>query len=435
HLETKASQGSMANQGFMVNKGFMATQGSEDHLETKASQGSVANEVFMATQGFVVNQGSEDHLETKAHQGSMANLGFQDHPDANVHDSSMDWLELKVCQGPTANQGPKDYLETKVNQGPMACLGLKVHRGSLAKTHLKIEVHQSPVALKGHESSMANHSQGSMVHLEPKVNQGSTAHLVLEVHQDFMTCQTSEEHLETKVNQGSTAHREAKVNQGPRDHREAKVNQGPRAHREAKVNQGPTAHREAKPSEDHLETKVNPEVNQDPVTCLDLKFHQDSLTNRGSAAHLGTKFHHLPVANQATPPLPRPRISSGTHLGLVLVTLGSLLLPGTMGVALEFGGIPGQWARYSRWAPGAGGQLSFSVKTNISRALLLYLDDGGNCDFLELLVAEGRLRLRFAIACAEPATVHPPLSITDGRWHMVLLTRNARETSLTVDGE
>uniref|UniRef100_A0A672U2K5 Laminin G domain-containing protein n=1 Tax=Strigops habroptila TaxID=2489341 RepID=A0A672U2K5_STRHB len=100
-----------------------------------------------------------------------------------------------------------------------------------------------------------------------------------------------------------------------------------------------------------------------------------------------------------------------------------------------FGGAPGQWARYGRWAPGAGGQLSFSLKTNISRALLLYLDDGGNCDFLELLVAEGRLRLRFAIACAEPATVQPPPVVSDGRWHMVLLTRNARETALAVDGD
>ncbi|KAF1426900.1 Neurexin-2, partial [Spheniscus magellanicus] len=125
----------------------------------------------------------------------------------------------------------------------------------------------------------------------------------------------------------------------------------------------------------------------------------------------------------------------GARLGLVLLTLGSLLLPGTSGAALEFGGAPGQWARYGRWAPGAGGQLSFSLKTNISRALLLYLDDGGNCDFLELLVAEGRLRLRFAIACAEPATVQPPAAVSDGRWHMVLLTRNARETALAVDGE
>ncbi|XP_039677565.1 neurexin 2b isoform X3 [Perca fluviatilis] len=102
---------------------------------------------------------------------------------------------------------------------------------------------------------------------------------------------------------------------------------------------------------------------------------------------------------------------------------------------LEFGGAPGQWARYGRWEAGSVGELSFSLKTNISKALVLYLDDGGNCDFLELLIAGGRLQLRFAIHCAEPATVHMETRVNDDRWHMVLLTRNFRETLLMVDGE
>ncbi|XP_074555457.1 neurexin-2-beta isoform X8 [Halichoeres trimaculatus] len=102
---------------------------------------------------------------------------------------------------------------------------------------------------------------------------------------------------------------------------------------------------------------------------------------------------------------------------------------------LEFGGAPGQWARYGRWEAGSVGELSFSLKTNISKALVLYLDDGGNCDFLELLIAGGRLQLRFAIHCAEPATLHMETRVNDDRWHMVLLTRNFRETLLMVDGE
>uniref|UniRef100_A0A8C5IE88 NRX2A protein n=1 Tax=Junco hyemalis TaxID=40217 RepID=A0A8C5IE88_JUNHY len=151
---------------------------------------------------------------------------------------------------------------------------------------------------------------------------------------------------------------------------------------------------------------------------------------------LGTECHQPLVPTWATPaPCPRAQIPSGARLGLVLLTLGSLLLPCARASALEFGGAPGQWARYGRWAPGAGGQLSFRFKTNVTRALLLYLDDGGNCDFLELLVAEGRLRLRFAIACAEPATLEPPAPVSDGRWHAVLLTRQARHAALAVDGE
>uniref|UniRef100_A0A3B3Q2K9 Neurexin 2 n=1 Tax=Paramormyrops kingsleyae TaxID=1676925 RepID=A0A3B3Q2K9_9TELE len=104
-------------------------------------------------------------------------------------------------------------------------------------------------------------------------------------------------------------------------------------------------------------------------------------------------------------------------------------------MALEFGGAPGQWARYGRWEAGSGGELSFSLKTNVSRALVLYLDDGGNCDFLELLIVDGRLQLRFTIHCAEPAILHTETPVSDERWHMVLLTRNYRETMLVVDSE
>uniref|UniRef100_A0A8D0H797 Neurexin 2 n=1 Tax=Sphenodon punctatus TaxID=8508 RepID=A0A8D0H797_SPHPU len=122
-------------------------------------------------------------------------------------------------------------------------------------------------------------------------------------------------------------------------------------------------------------------------------------------------------------------------LPLVLLLLAAMLGAGAEGAALEFGGATGQWARYARWDASSSGELSFSLKTNVSRALVLYLDDGGNCDFLELLIAEGRFRLRFTISCAEPATLHLETPVNDDRWHMVLLTRNYRETMLVVDGE
>ncbi|KAF4098461.1 hypothetical protein G5714_020491 [Onychostoma macrolepis] len=103
--------------------------------------------------------------------------------------------------------------------------------------------------------------------------------------------------------------------------------------------------------------------------------------------------------------------------------------------ALEFDGLPGQWVRYGPWEAGSTGELSFTVKTNISKAVVLYLDDGGNCDFLELLINDGRLQLRFAIHCGEPASLHMETHVNDERWHRVLLTRNYRETMLAMDGE
>uniref|UniRef100_A0A672QB38 Neurexin-1-like n=1 Tax=Sinocyclocheilus grahami TaxID=75366 RepID=A0A672QB38_SINGR len=103
--------------------------------------------------------------------------------------------------------------------------------------------------------------------------------------------------------------------------------------------------------------------------------------------------------------------------------------------ALEFDGLPGQWVRYGPWEAGATGELSFTMKTNISKAVVLYLDDGGNCDFLELLINDGRLQLRFAIHCGEPASLHMETHVNDERWHRVLLTRNYRETMLAMDAE
>ncbi|XP_071754355.2 neurexin-2-beta isoform X8 [Centroberyx gerrardi] len=117
----------------------------------------------------------------------------------------------------------------------------------------------------------------------------------------------------------------------------------------------------------------------------------------------------------------------------------SLLLAGlvltVMGMALEYEGVPGQWTRYGQWDARASGELSFILKTNISKALMLYLDDGGNCDFLELLIADGRLQMRFTIHCAEPASLHTETRINDLRWHRILLSRNFRETRLVVDNE
>ncbi|XP_072518901.1 neurexin-2-beta isoform X11 [Salminus brasiliensis] len=133
------------------------------------------------------------------------------------------------------------------------------------------------------------------------------------------------------------------------------------------------------------------------------------------------------------------RCSGGQGLAELLLGLlaaFSLAAYSSLVVALEFDGLPGQWARYGRWEEAGGtGELSFTMKTNISRAVVLYLDDGGDCDFLEVLISEGRPLLRFAIHCGEPASLHLETRVSDERWHRVLLTRNYRQTALAVDAE
>ncbi|XP_053192279.1 neurexin 3a isoform X2 [Scomber japonicus] len=103
-------------------------------------------------------------------------------------------------------------------------------------------------------------------------------------------------------------------------------------------------------------------------------------------------------------------------------------------MGLEFLGTPGQWARYLRWDASTRGDLSFQLKTDASEALLLYFDDGGYCDFLQLSVVEGRLQLRFSIDCAE-ATVVSERRVDDSSWHFATLSRYNLRTVLGLDGQ
>uniref|UniRef100_A0A8C4QIU4 Uncharacterized protein n=1 Tax=Eptatretus burgeri TaxID=7764 RepID=A0A8C4QIU4_EPTBU len=103
--------------------------------------------------------------------------------------------------------------------------------------------------------------------------------------------------------------------------------------------------------------------------------------------------------------------------------------------ALVFGGEPGQWARFLRWEGASwAGRLTFQLHTNQSQGLIMYQDDGGFCDFLTLLLSEGRLQLQVGAACAE-SMVRSDRQVDDGRWHWVQLGRAGRQTMLSLDGE
>ncbi|KAG7461180.1 hypothetical protein MATL_G00207410 [Megalops atlanticus] len=101
---------------------------------------------------------------------------------------------------------------------------------------------------------------------------------------------------------------------------------------------------------------------------------------------------------------------------------------------LEFSGAPGQWARFRRWDASTRSDLSFQVKTEVSSALLLYMDDGGYCDFLQLAVHEGKLQLRFSVDCAE-AIVVSDRRVNDSNWHSVAVSRANLRTALRLDSE
>ncbi|XP_029397113.1 neurexin 3 isoform X13 [Mus pahari] len=115
----------------------------------------------------------------------------------------------------------------------------------------------------------------------------------------------------------------------------------------------------------------------------------------------------------------------------VSIFLGSLV---GLCLGLEFMGLPNQWARYLRWDASTRSDLSFQFKTNVSTGLLLYLDDGGVCDFLCLSLVDGRVQLRFSMDCAE-TTVLSNKQVNDSSWHFLMVSRDRVRTGLVIDGE
>ncbi|XP_072424248.1 neurexin 3a isoform X24 [Chiloscyllium punctatum] len=103
-------------------------------------------------------------------------------------------------------------------------------------------------------------------------------------------------------------------------------------------------------------------------------------------------------------------------------------------LGLEFTGSPGLWSRFSRWEAGSRSDLSFQFKTDLPEALLLYLDDGGFCDFLQLAIAGGRVQLKYSIDCYE-ASVEMDRRVDDGKWHFLMVSRNFLRTVLVLDGD
>ncbi|XP_031660907.1 neurexin-1a isoform X23 [Oncorhynchus kisutch] len=122
----------------------------------------------------------------------------------------------------------------------------------------------------------------------------------------------------------------------------------------------------------------------------------------------------------------------GAHLIWVGLLLCCMV---DMGATMEFTGAEGQWARFPMWNACCESEMSFNMKTKSSHGLLVYFDDEGFCDFLELLIHNGKLSLRFSIFCAEPATVLTNTAVNDSQWHAVTIWRNFKNTTLMVDNE
>ncbi|XP_072895445.1 neurexin 3a isoform X34 [Hemitrygon akajei] len=114
----------------------------------------------------------------------------------------------------------------------------------------------------------------------------------------------------------------------------------------------------------------------------------------------------------------------------------ALLLSSLAGLCLgiEFTGAPGLWTRYARWDASTRSDLSFQFKTELSSALMLYFDDGGYCDFVQLMIVEGKVQLKLSIDCFE-TEINIDRLVNDDKWHFLMISRNNLRTVLVLDGE
>ncbi len=122
-------------------------------------------------------------------------------------------------------------------------------------------------------------------------------------------------------------------------------------------------------------------------------------------------------------------------LQMHLLWIGLVVCAVDAGASLQFTGAEGQWASFPMWNTCCESEMSFSMRTTSLKGLLVYYDDEDFCNFLELHIQEGKLRLCFSIFCAEPASILSDVVISDNQWHEVTIRRNFRNTTLIVDKE
>lgn len=101
-------------------------------------------------------------------------------------------------------------------------------------------------------------------------------------------------------------------------------------------------------------------------------------------------------------------------------------------IALYFTSIRTSYCVYERWNASHNGTLRFEFRTSQSDALLLYMDDGGDDDYMEVVLEEGRLRFRVRIHNSA-WVVYMGQNLDDALWHHVTIVRRGKINIITLD--
>ena len=95
-------------------------------------------------------------------------------------------------------------------------------------------------------------------------------------------------------------------------------------------------------------------------------------------------------------------------------------------------GSSSSYAQFAKWQIQVNSSLEFEFRTGESDGLLLYMDDGGYSDFLEVKLVSGTVRLRFNLGDGSE-TLSLGRDLHTGAWHRVGVGLLGARVSLTVD--
>ena len=103
--------------------------------------------------------------------------------------------------------------------------------------------------------------------------------------------------------------------------------------------------------------------------------------------------------------------------------------------AYELEGTHTSYAQFRKWYPSSNSTIQFEFLTRQPDGVLLYTDDGGYYDFIEIKLVDGSVRLRYNLG-GGARVLHAGKNLhIGGQWHSVQFIRMSSLTILKVDGE
>jgi hypothetical protein len=117
-------------------------------------------------------------------------------------------------------------------------------------------------------------------------------------------------------------------------------------------------------------------------------------------------------------------------LSFTLSLLHSIL--SSSGNTFVFSPEPNTYLAFDAWRPCLTGYVRFDIRTTAQDGTLAYIDDRGKFDFFYLKLIQGKPRLLFNLGNDRQA-LNVNMRINDDRWHTILIQRNGKLTSLSID--